>query len=210
VPGASPQSQSDKKLGLLPYFSVHKPSTAWHNPALLIVSAWDGAMEFSKLQLDLYDIFGLIVPGLLVICEFWIAMRGWGQFVVGVAMLSATGMTILLLASFAVGPIVQEITDGLTRLRKERFSRHRRDEIWSSEVGEKICEKLHLELNLKTGTKAHDADLAFDVCFALVPEQANRHDLFLAQSRSVSSTIGIGARNALCQLFCCGTGRSHN
>jgi len=33
-------------------------------------------MDFSKLKLELYDFLGLIIPGLLTICEGWITLKG--------------------------------------------------------------------------------------------------------------------------------------
>ena len=152
-------------------------------------------MDVSKLKLDVYDIFGVIIPGLLVICEIWIALRGWTPFIVGLSALSATGITMLVFASFAVGPLVQEIADSLIKAwtKNSRFFKLRRDQIWNSPLGPEIRRKLEIE----TGISPTGADVAFDMCFALMPDQAARHDLFLAQSAMARSLLFVSFFSAL-------------
>ena len=145
-------------------------------------------MNFSELKLGLYDIFGFVVPGFLVICEIWVSVTGWPRFVTGISGLNGAAMTVLLFASVAVGPIVQELADtAIKRLKSDRFFKATRDEIWKSPFGREIEKKLERE----TGIVPPNVDDAYEMCFSLVSDRATRHDLFLAQSAMARSLLVV-------------------
>jgi hypothetical protein len=47
-------------------------------------------MDFSKVKVEVYDFLAVIVPGLLVICELWVTIRGWSRFALSISSLSAS------------------------------------------------------------------------------------------------------------------------
>lgn len=86
-------------------------------------------MDFSKLKLEIYDLLGLLLPGLIALCEGWILLRGWPAFVASVRQLGATGFTLLLLIASALGHIVQELGDlAIKALKGKRYFRRARDQ----------------------------------------------------------------------------------
>ncbi len=65
-------------------------------------------MDLSKLKIEIYDLLGLIVPGLVLIFEMWATYEGWNGLAKSVASVSGTTLTILLLVSFCVGHLIRE------------------------------------------------------------------------------------------------------
>src|SRR5262249_38304714 len=65
----------------------------------------------SKLKLDMYDFLGIILPGLIATAEGWILIRGWAAFIGSMNRVNGTGLTLLLIFSFGLGHIVQELGD---------------------------------------------------------------------------------------------------
>lgn len=135
-------------------------------------------MDFSKWKLDVYDLLAIILPGLIAIGEGWVLIRGWDSFCFAIAHLTATILTLLLLASFAVGTLVQELGDfAVKTLKGERFFRSGRDKFWSSKKAEPV----------KAAIKAHigpiaSVDAAFDYSLTKLKGQFPKRDLFVATS----------------------------
>ena len=53
-------------------------------------------MDLSKVKVEVYDFLAVIIPGLFVIYEVWVALRGWARFAQGILSTSASGFTISL------------------------------------------------------------------------------------------------------------------
>ena len=60
-------------------------------------------MDFSKLKIEVYDFLGIVLPGLLAICEGWILFKGWHPFVASINLISGTSLTLLFVLAFGMG-----------------------------------------------------------------------------------------------------------
>src|SRR5216683_37353 len=117
-------------------------------------------MDFSKFKFELYDILAVVLPGFLLTCGIWVLLRGWHSFSASVGTLTATGFTALLLASFPLGHLIQELGDAaIKKACGERHFKKARDAFWSSDEGETLCAMLESELGFKPSV-----DGAFDIC----------------------------------------------
>ncbi len=97
------------------------------------------SVNLSNIKLGIYEFLGLVIPGMLLLCEGWIFVRGWPRFTSGVSGLNAVSFTLLLLTSFLLGHFVQELADAcLKRLRGERFFKKGRDDLWASTEAEAV------------------------------------------------------------------------
>ena len=138
-----------------------------------------GDMDLSSLKLDIYDFLALIVPGFVAICELWIAIRGWHNFVLAFPGISATGFTALLIVSFGVGNLIQECGDLLVkRLKGPRYLKQGRDELWANEEGHLVARFIQQEL----GTPIPSVDAAFDYCLTRIGSAFPKRDVFLTIS----------------------------
>ena len=136
-------------------------------------------MDFSKLKLEVYDLLGLILPGLVLICEGWILFRGWHPFVASITQLPGTGLTLLLLVAFGVGNAIQELGDvAVKRIKGQRFPRNGRDRFWLTPEAEIVRSKINSEL----GYPVTSPDLAFDYCLTKLKDRFAKRDVFLATS----------------------------
>lgn len=136
-------------------------------------------MDFSKLKLELYDFLGLILPGLIAICEGWILVRGWHTFVVGIDQIAATGLTLLLVFAFGIGNIIQELGDvALETVKGQRYFRRARDRFWLTAEAETVREVIKKSL----GHDIPSVDAAFDYCLTKLKDRFSRRDMFLASS----------------------------
>lgn len=136
-------------------------------------------MDSSKLKIEVYDLLAVIIPGLLVICELAIVIWGWPASSICFSGLSASGLTLLLLVSFALGPILQELADFAIKAWKgDRFFKSSRDKLWGSPTGEQIRKKITAE----TAQDLEGVDVAFDYCLTKVQGHFLKRDLFLANS----------------------------
>jgi hypothetical protein len=96
-------------------------------------------MDFSKLKLEVYDLLGLLLPGLVLICEGWILFRGWHAFVEAINQITGTSFTLLLLVSFPTGNAVQELGDLIVkRIKGGRFLKAGRDTFWLTPEAELV------------------------------------------------------------------------
>jgi hypothetical protein len=136
-------------------------------------------MDFSKFKVEVYDLLAVIIPGVLVFLEFWIALRGWSSFSQGIAQISASSFTVLLLFAFALGPLLQELTDiVIKKLKGKRYFKHGRDHLWNRETGAQVRTRVEKEL----GHAVENVDVAFDYCLTRIQGTFAKRDLFVANS----------------------------
>ncbi|MBZ5655877.1 MAG: hypothetical protein LAO56_11455 [Acidobacteriia bacterium] len=136
-------------------------------------------MDFSKFKVEVYDLLAVIIPGVLVFLEFWIALRGWSSFSQGIAQISASSFTVLLLFAFALGPLLQELNDiVIKKLKGKRCFKHGRDHLWKAETGTQVRSQIEKEL----GHAVESVDVAFDFCLTRIQGAFAKRDLFVANS----------------------------
>jgi hypothetical protein len=136
-------------------------------------------MDFSKFKVEVYDLLAVIIPGVLVFSEFWITLRGWTNFSQGMAQISASSFTVLLLVAFAVGPLLQEAADiVIKKLKGKRFFKFGRDHLWKTETGSQVRAQIEKEL----GHAVESVDAAFDYCLTRIQGAFSKRDLFVANS----------------------------
>lgn len=153
-------------------------------------------MDFSKLKLGIYDLLGVILPGLIAICEGWIFLRGWNAFVTSLNRLSGTGFTVLLLVSFIAGNLVEELGDSLTvLLMGERYFKKYRDSFWASAEAEPVKRAINKEV----GSEIKSVDTAFDYCLTKLKNQFEKRNVFVATA-DLSRSAAILAVLALAPL----------
>jgi hypothetical protein len=143
-------------------------------------------VDFSKLKLEVYDFLGLIVPGLIAICEAWILLRGWHTFLLAVNQVSGTAFTLLLLFAFATGSVVQELGDFTVKLIKgKRYFRNARDRFWITPDADTVKNAINREL----GHHITSVDTAFDYCLTKLKDRFGKRDLFVATSDLCRSSV---------------------
>jgi hypothetical protein len=136
-------------------------------------------VDFSKFKPELYDLLGLLLPGLLAIFEGWIVLRGWTSFLVAILQVGGTGLTLLLLIAFGLGNIVQELGDVAIKAAKgKRYFRQARDKFWLKAESQLVREAIKKEL----GQEISSVDTAFDYCLTKLKEHFSKRDVFLATS----------------------------
>jgi hypothetical protein len=137
------------------------------------------SVSLSNIKLGIYEFLGLVILGMLLLCEGWVFVRGWPRFTHGVSGLNAVSFTLLLITSFLLGHFVQELADTcLKRLRGERFFKKGRDELWASAEAESVKSAIWAESVLVLG----DVDAAVDYCLTRSGDAFSRRDIFLATS----------------------------
>ena len=150
-------------------------------------------MDISKWKLEIYDLLAIILPGLVVIGEGWVLVRGWEAFAATITHLTGSGLTVLVLAAFGAGTLVQELSDFLVKSCKgDRFFRAGRDKFWSSTEAEPVKAAIHTQL----GTTVTSVDTAFDYCLTMLKGQFPKRDSFVAtsdlcRSFAVLSLLGL-------------------
>lgn len=136
-------------------------------------------MDLSKLKLEVYDLLGVILPGLLAVFEGWVLLKGWTSFVISLRQLSGTEFTLLVLVAFGAGNLVQELGDvTIKTLKGRRYFKKARDEFWSS------AEALPVKTSIKTelGHELTFVDTAFDYCLTKLRDRFGKRDVFVATS----------------------------
>lgn len=150
-------------------------------------------MDLSKIKVEVYDLLALLVPGLLLICEVWITVRGWHMFAASIVTITAPTLSVLLLIAFLAGHAVQEVGDLLIkRMRGPRFFKSARDEYWKTAPAATIKERLETETQATV-----DVDTAFDMCLTKVKGQFEKRDLFLATSDLARSGVVLSALSVI-------------
>ena len=137
-------------------------------------------MEFEKIKLGFYDLFGLVLPGLLGISEGWVLIAGWDSFVNFVSHLTAFNFILLTIASIAVGNLVQEVGDTTIKIifHDDRFFKKDRDTFWGSPDGQVVRKAIKDALN----GELEKVDTAFDFCLTKLGDKFAKHEIFLATS----------------------------
>ena len=144
-------------------------------------------MDFSKFKFELYDILAVVLPGFLLLCGVWILLRGWHLFALSLGALSGTGFTAMLLASFPIGHVVQELGEvAITKFRGDRYFKSARDEFWRSEEGHRVRKMIEQEVGFNVSV-----DTAFDFCLTKIKGQFPRRDVFLATSDFCRSLLVV-------------------
>jgi hypothetical protein len=146
-------------------------------------------MDFSKLRLGLYDFFGILIPGLIVVADIWIASVGWARFIDTVAALSGNLVAVVILISYALGHLVQEAGDVLVSgITHNRYLKTSRDELWAGNDGKIVRE----EIKKREGLDVADVDTAFDYCLTKSKRSFEKRDAFIATSDLARSFVLLG------------------
>jgi hypothetical protein len=136
-------------------------------------------VNLSSFKLGVYDFLGLVVPGLFLICEGWIAGRGWRQFVEALSALRPVSFTVFLAGSFVVGHFIQELADwGVKRIKGPRFFKIGRDDVWGGSDGNAVKSAIWAE----SGLTLAGVDSAFDYCLTRIGDAFSKRDVFVATS----------------------------
>ena len=136
-------------------------------------------MDLSKWKLEVYDLLAIILPGMVAIAEGWVVVRGWYSFCAALGQLTGAGLTLLLLASFGAGTLIQELGDFTVKsLKGDRFFRSGRDKFWSSKKADPVKAAIRAHL----GTAVGSVDMAFDYCLTKLKGKFPKRDLFVATS----------------------------
>jgi hypothetical protein len=136
-------------------------------------------VDFSKLKLELYDFLGIVLPGLLAICEGWILLRGWHIFVETINHTSATGLMLLVVLAFGLGHIAQELADvAIKAVKGKRYFRKARDKFWGNAESQLVRDAIKKDLGLEISS----VDTAFDYCLTKLKDCFSKRDVFVATS----------------------------
>src|SRR6267154_278326 len=96
-------------------------------------------MNLSNFKLGIYDLLGLVIPGMMLVWEGAITLHGWANSRMALNHMSGTSFTFLLILSFALGHLIQEMADvSIKKMKGPRFFAAGRDEFWSSPESEGI------------------------------------------------------------------------
>jgi len=134
-------------------------------------------MNLSNFKLRIYDVLGLVIPGMILVCEGAITVHGWANFRVALDHMSGTSFTFLLILSFVLGHVVQEMADvSIKKLKGPRFFAAGRDEFWASPEAEGIKSAIWAESGVTLGS----VDAAFDYCLTRIGERFSKRDTLLA------------------------------
>lgn len=145
-------------------------------------------MDFSKFKFELYDILAVILPGFLLFCGLWVLLRGWHAFAIAIGSLSASGFTAMLLASFPVGHLVQELGDAAIKgAFGDRFFKRSRDQFWKCDEGGKVAELIAHEIGFMP-----TVDTAFEFCLTKTKGRFPRRSSFIVTSDFNRSLVVVG------------------
>jgi hypothetical protein len=134
-------------------------------------------MNLSNLKLGIYDLLGLVIPGMILVCEGGITLKGWANFRVTLNHMSGTSFTFLLVFSFVLGHFVQEFADvSIKKIKGPRFFAAGRDEFWASTEAEGIKSAVWTESGVTLGS----VDATFDYCLTRLGERFSKRDTLLA------------------------------
>lgn len=146
-------------------------------------------MEFSKLKLEIYDLLGTLVPGILFIALGVVTVAGSAAGFIWLGKLTGTQLTLFLFAAFAAGQLVQEAADWLIcATRGPRFLKRGRDAFWSSAEAQAVRDKIKRESFADLGS----ADAAYDYCLTIVRDKFQKRDTFMAISDLARSLWLLG------------------
>jgi len=147
-------------------------------------------VDFSKLKIEVYDFLGIILPGLLAICEGWILLKGWHPFVASINLISGTSLTLLFVLAFGMGHIAQELGDlSIKAVKGRRYFRQARDRFWESSEGQVVRGAIKKDF----GQEILSVDTAFDYCLTKLKDSFSRRDIFVATSDLCRSLVVLSA-----------------
>jgi hypothetical protein len=136
-------------------------------------------VELSKIKLEIYDLLGTVVPGLLTMALALVCVRGWSTAFSLIGHLSGAILTASLFGAFAVGQIIQEASDRLVKLfRGSRYLRSGRDSFWASGERALVQQKIARE----SGLSVESVDIAYDFCLTCIESRFPKRDTFVAIS----------------------------
>lgn len=152
------------------------------------------SLDLSNLSIGIYELIGLAFPVFLVICEFWVALRGWDRFVTALWNTNLTVLGILALIALGVGGLVQELSEILpTWLRGSRCLKVSRDEYWRGEESSAVKEFIFEQLK----RRIEDVDTAFDYCLTRVDQRFPRRNTFIANSALAGSLTVVAGLSVI-------------
>jgi hypothetical protein len=158
-------------------------------------------MDLSKLRLGLYDFFGILIPGFIVVAEVWVTITGGKQFVGMLALLSGNLVAVLVLVSYVMGHLVQEAGDVFVRsITDDRYLKRSRDQLWAGKDGKTVRE----EITRRAGFEIADVDTAFDYCLTKSKRSFEKRDAFIATSDLARSFVLLAILTAIpsaCALY---------
>jgi hypothetical protein len=133
----------------------------------------------SNFKLGIYEFLGLVVPGVLLLLEGWIVLRGWDQFVHSLGEMHTIQFTVFVAVAFVLGHFVQELADwSLKKIRGPRFLKSGRDEFWAGPEADAIKNSIWTE----SGITLPNVDGAFDYCLTRLGQAFPKRDTFVATS----------------------------
>jgi len=145
-------------------------------------------MEMAKLKFEVYDFLGIVIPGLIAICEGWILVRGWTEFMDAVSHITGVGLTLLILAAFGAGNLVQELGAVAVQIIKgARHSKTGRDNFWRTD--DATC--VRSTIKSECGLEVQHVDSAFDYCLTRIKSRFAKRDLFVAVSDMCRSFVAL-------------------
>jgi hypothetical protein len=145
-------------------------------------------MEMSKLKFEVYDFLGIVIPGLIAICEGWILVRGWTEFTDAVTHIGGVGLTLLIFAAFGAGNLVQELgAVAVQRIKGARHSKTGRDNFWRTDDATRVRSTIKSEC----GLDVQHVDSAFDYCLTRIKSRFAKRDLFVAVSDMCRSFLAL-------------------
>jgi hypothetical protein len=98
--------------------------------------------------------------------------------------------TLLLIVSFGLGHLVQELADAvIKRLKGARYFKRSRDAFWESEEASPVKAAIAKDL----GAEITCVDAAFDLCLTKIGERFPKRDAFLATSDLCRSFVVLAA-----------------
>jgi hypothetical protein len=134
-------------------------------------------MNLSNFKLGIYDLLGLVVPGMILVCEGGVTLRGWVNFCTALNHMSGTSFTLLLVFSFVLGHFVQELADvSIKKIKGPRFFAAGRDEVWASPEAQAIKSAVWTESGVTLGS----VDATFDYCLTRLGDRFPKRDTLLA------------------------------
>lgn len=151
-------------------------------------------MDFSKLKIELYDFFGILIPGLILSSDFWIAAVGWQGYVATVEDLSGTLIAAVLAVSYVAGHLVQEAGDILVHaVTQSRYLKTARDKFWAEEDGRTVRDAIKQEV----GFEINSVDVAYDYCLSKAKHLFAKRDAFIATSDLARSFVFLTVPTAI-------------
>jgi hypothetical protein len=155
-------------------------------------------VDFSKLKIELYDFFGILIPGMILISDCAVGVVGWSSYVSIVAGLTGNFIAISLALSYVAGHLVQEAGDILVHLvAPARYLKKARDSFWAAEEGRNVREAIKQEARFEIDS----VDVAYDYCLSKVKGTFVKRDTFVATSDLARSLIFLISLTAIAAML---------